>query len=142
MHIRGTFDVKLTPLPGDDTTGGDAIGRMALDKQFHGDLEAQSYGQMIAHRSATPGSAGYVAMEQVKGTLGGKQGSFVLQHSATMSRGASSLTRCGLENAIHGAALADRSFLQGVASGRSVLGAVWVCADLRPSVALGRTLVE
>lgn len=91
-RIRGTFTVKLTPLPGDDTTGGAAIGRMALDKQFHGDLNAHSYGQMIAHSTMTPGSAGYVAMEQVTGLLGGKSGSFVLQHSATMNRGAPSLT--------------------------------------------------
>ena len=91
-RIRGTFTVKLTPLPSDPSTGGDAIGRMALDKQFQGELDAHSYGQMIAHSTATPGSAGYVAMEQATGTLGGKRGSFVLQHSATMNRGTPSLT--------------------------------------------------
>ena len=91
-RIRGTFTVKMAPLPGDDSTGGTAIGRMSLDKQFQGDLDAHSSGQMIAHSTATPGSAGYVAMEQVKGTLGGKRGSFVLQHFATMNRGTPSLT--------------------------------------------------
>jgi hypothetical protein len=91
-RIRGTFDVKLAPLPGDPSTGGDAIGRLSIDKQFHGDLDAHSHGQMIAHSTATPGSAGYVALEQVTGRLGGRNGSFVLQHSATMNRGAPQLT--------------------------------------------------
>lgn len=90
-HIRGTFTVKLAPLPGDEATGGAAIGRMSIDKQFQGDLDAHSFGQMIAHGTQTPGSAGYVAMEQVSGSLGGKSGSFVLQHSAIMDRGAPSL---------------------------------------------------
>ena len=90
-RIRGTFDVKLGPMPGDPATGGDAIGRLSIDKQFHGDLNATSRGQMIAHSTATPGSAGYVALEQVTGLLGGKSGTFVLQHSGTMNRGAASL---------------------------------------------------
>ena len=60
---------------------------MSLDKQFHGALEATSRGEMIAYRSAVAGSAGYVAMETVRGTLDGRAGSFVLQHSSTMTRG-------------------------------------------------------
>ena len=91
-RIRGTFTVKMTPLPGDDATGGAAIGRMAIDKQFQGELSGQSYGQMIAHGNPASGSAGYVAMEQVTGAIGGKSGSFVLQHSATMNRGTPSLS--------------------------------------------------
>ena len=91
MHASGSFDVRLAPQPGDDATGGDAIGRMALEKRFHGDLDATSKGQMLAHRSAFAGSAGYVAMELVRGTLGGREGTFVLQHSGTMDRGAANL---------------------------------------------------
>jgi hypothetical protein len=64
---------------------------MTIDKQFHGPLEAHSLGQMLAWRTATPGSAGYVAMERVTGRLDGREGSFVLQHSGSMDRGASSL---------------------------------------------------
>ncbi len=60
---------------------------MSIDKQFHGDLEAASKGQMLAVRTAVKGSAGYVAMERVVGTLAGRAGSFVLQHSSTMTRG-------------------------------------------------------
>jgi hypothetical protein len=65
---------------------------MALDKQFHGDLEATSKGQMLAAMTDVQGSAGYVAMERVKGTIEGRSGTFVLQHSATMTRGAPQLS--------------------------------------------------
>jgi Protein of unknown function (DUF3224) len=82
-QAKGTFDVKMTP-QADDTAD---VGRMTLDKTFHGDLEASSIGQMIAVRTPTEGSAGYVAMERVTGTLGGKKGSFALQHFGTMNRG-------------------------------------------------------
>ena len=86
-HASGPFDVKLVPQPVEDATGGAAIGRMALDKRFHGDLDATSKGQMLAHRSGVAGSAGYVAMEVVSGALHGRSGTFVLQHSGTMTRG-------------------------------------------------------
>jgi hypothetical protein len=65
---------------------------MSLDKQFHGDLEATSKGEMIATQTDVKGSAGYVAMERVTGTLAGRKGSFVLQHSATMNRGVPELS--------------------------------------------------
>lgn len=82
-QAKGTFDVKMVP-QADDTAD---VGRMTLDKTFLGDLEASSIGQMIAVRTPTEGSAGYVAMERVTGTLGGKKGSFALQHFGTMNRG-------------------------------------------------------
>jgi hypothetical protein len=61
---------------------------MSIDKQFHGDLDATSQGEMLSAMSAVEGSAGYVAIERVSGTLHGRSGSFVLQHNATMTRGA------------------------------------------------------
>jgi hypothetical protein len=84
-HARGTFDVKTIPQPTDDASV--AIGRLLLDKQFHGDLQATSNGQMLAVRTGVANSAGYVAMEQVTGTLLGRTGTFALQHSGTMNRG-------------------------------------------------------
>jgi hypothetical protein len=86
-HARGTFDVKLTPQAGED--GADAgVARMVIDKQFHGDLEATSKGQMLSSAATiVKGSGGYVAMERVTGKLKGRTGSFVLQHSGTMTRG-------------------------------------------------------
>jgi hypothetical protein len=82
----GTFAVKVTPqAPEEGDTSG--IGRLLLDKQFEGDLEATSKGQMLAISSAIEGSAGYVAMEQVTGTLHGKTGAFALQHFGKMTRG-------------------------------------------------------
>ena len=89
MTAAGPFEVKVIPQP----PGEDAeIGRLTLDKKFHGDLEATSKGQMLAFNSSVKGSAGYVAMEQVAGTLQGRQGTFVLQHSGTMTRGNGQLT--------------------------------------------------
>ena len=84
----GTFDVKTIPQSPEDQAGGDAIGRLWLDKQFHGELEAKSLGTMLGARTPVQGSAGYVAMEKVTGTLKGQPGSFVLQHYGVMTRGA------------------------------------------------------
>jgi hypothetical protein len=91
IHASGTFDVKLTPQAAEEGDAG--LGRMAIDKQFHGDLEGTSKGFMLAS-SATivKGSGGYVAMEKVTGTLKGRAGSFVLQHSGTMTRGTPQLS--------------------------------------------------
>jgi len=86
--IAGRFDVTLGPQPADERPLGAAISRLSLDKRFHGALDARSEGQMLAFRSAVEGSAGYVAMERVEGHLEGRAGSFVLQHSGTMERGA------------------------------------------------------
>ena len=84
----GTFEVKLTPQKPDNKEAESAnIGRMSIDKQFHGDLEATSKGEMLAAGTDVKGSAGYVAIERVTGTLHGRSGSFILQHSGTMTRG-------------------------------------------------------
>lgn len=80
---RGTFEPKLTPVP----MHSPALGRMTIDKEIHGDLEATTQGEMLAAMTAVKGSAGYVAMELVTGTLNGKKGTFVLQHYAFMNRG-------------------------------------------------------
>jgi hypothetical protein len=90
QKAAGTFDVKLTPQ--DDKTGDALLGRLTIDKQFRGDLEATSQGQMLTAMTGVKGSAGYVAIEKVSGTLQGRTGTFVLQHSGTMARGAQSLT--------------------------------------------------
>jgi hypothetical protein len=91
-HAAGPFDVKLTPQPPEEGVGDSSVGRMALDKQFHGDLQAASKGQMLSTMGDVKGSAGYVAMERVSGTLHGRKGTFALQHSGTMTRGTPSLT--------------------------------------------------
>lgn len=86
MTARGTFDVKMSPQPPDDGSGG-SFGRFFLDKTFHGDLEATSKGQMLSSGDPSSGSGAYVALELVTGTLSGKQGSFVLVHRGTMRGG-------------------------------------------------------
>jgi len=84
----GPFDTQLSPQPPTEAASRAGLTRMTLDKRFHGALEATSAGEMLSFRSAVAGSAGYVAMETVRGTLDGRAGSFVLQHSSTMDRGA------------------------------------------------------
>ena len=92
-HATGTFEVKIDPQPAEEKTGGAAIGRMLLDKQFHGDLEATSKGTLLAAGSGAKGtSGGYVALEIVTGTLKGRTGTFVLQHTGIMDRGTPSLS--------------------------------------------------
>ncbi len=89
---RGTFEVKLTPQASDDAAGGATLGRMTLDKQFHGDLEATGKGEMLTAMTGVEGSAGYVAIERVSGKLHNRKGTFVLQHSGTMARGTQQLS--------------------------------------------------
>ena len=87
MTARGTFDVKVVLQAADDGAAG-PFSRLFLDKQFHGDLEGTSKGQMLGAMSAVEGSGGYVALELVSGTLDGRRGSFILQHNGTMTKGA------------------------------------------------------
>jgi Protein of unknown function (DUF3224) len=91
-HATGPFEVKLAPQPADANAGGEMFSRLLIDKQFHGDLEATSKGTMIAAGTPVKGSAGYVAIEFVTGTLHGRAGSFTLQHSGTMTRGTPTLS--------------------------------------------------
>jgi hypothetical protein len=86
QHASGPFDVKLAPLDPAFKTEDNSIGRMSIDKQFHGDLEATSKGEMLYAGTAKT-SGGYVAIERVSGTLNGRSGAFTLQHNATMTNG-------------------------------------------------------
>jgi len=93
QRVQGEFEVRMLPQPSPQAGGEpQAPGRMLLDKRFSGAMEGVSQGQMLTFRSAVEGSAGYVAMELFKGRLAGRRGSFVLQHSGTLNRGAPGLT--------------------------------------------------
>jgi hypothetical protein len=87
----GNFDVKLDTLAAYNSDPDARIGRRTIDKQFHGDLEATSCGEMLSAMTAVEGSAAYVAIERVSGTLHGRRGAFTLQHHATMTRGVPAL---------------------------------------------------
>lgn len=91
-RATGTFEVKISPQPADAYADGVSVARMTIDKTFAGELEATSKGQMLSAMGGVKGSAGYVAIERVSGSLAGRRGTFVLQHSATMDRGSPSLT--------------------------------------------------
>lgn len=88
-HARGKFDVQIKPLTGD--AAETALTRMSIDKQFHGELEGTSQGQMLAAATTVKDSAGYVAIERVTGTLQDRQGTFLLQHHGLMARGTGDL---------------------------------------------------
>lgn len=83
----GTFEVSLLPIAGNEGP----IAAMSIDKTFHGDLQGRSVGQMLAFRSDVEGSAGYVAMERVSGSIAGLHGAFTLQHDGLMTRGTPAL---------------------------------------------------
>jgi hypothetical protein len=91
-RASGTFTVKLTPQELHTQIEGAPVGRLSIDKQFQGDLEGSSIGEMLSAMTDVKGSAGYVAIERVAGTLHGKRGTFVLQHSGTMTRGVPQLS--------------------------------------------------
>ena len=92
QQISGRFDVKMLPQPPQDEAAGAVIGRMLLDKRYHGELDATGHGQMLAAHGSEKGSAGYVAIEYVNGSLQGRSGSFVLQHTGIMDRSTPQLT--------------------------------------------------
>jgi hypothetical protein len=93
QHASGTFDVKMAPQkPDSEIEQAANLARMTADKVYHGDLEATAKGEMIASPIDAKGSGGYVALERVTGSLKGRKGSFVLQHSGTMTRGTPSLS--------------------------------------------------
>jgi Protein of unknown function (DUF3224) len=90
-RASGPFEVSLKPLPMDTDSESQLLGRMSIDKLFHGDLEGSSKGQMLTGGTSIRNSAGYVAIERVTGTLKGRRGSFALQHTGIMNRGVPSL---------------------------------------------------
>lgn len=87
-HASGPFEVKLVAQGAPDKAQGSTLARMSIDKEYHGGLEATAKGEMLTAGTEVKGSAGYVAIERVTGTLNSRAGSFVLQHSGTLTRGA------------------------------------------------------
>ena len=87
QHATGTFTTRFEPMPIED----DTLSRMAVEKTIEGDLTGSGRGQMLSVGTPIEGSAGYVLIERITGTLHGRTGSFLLQHSGLMDRGASTL---------------------------------------------------
>lgn len=86
-HAAGTFEVSLSPQPHQEGTGDPSIGRLAISKQFQGDLTGSSNGEMLSAGTEIEESAAYVALERVRGTLEGRSGTFALHHTGVMTRG-------------------------------------------------------
>jgi hypothetical protein len=91
-RANGAFDVKISPLTLSEQSADPKLGRMAIEKQYHGDLEAAAKGEMLTAQSEMKDSGVYVAVERVTGTLNGKRGSFAMYHSGIMNRGKPELT--------------------------------------------------
>ena len=92
-HIaKGSFTVDMKPQVEPTSVEGVSTGRLSLNKRFEGDLIATGQGEMLTALTAVKGSAGYVAIERVTGTLHGRSGSFVFQHAGTMNQGAQQLS--------------------------------------------------
>jgi len=91
-HAKGSFNVDLVPLAVNESVADDLRGRMSINKRFSGDLEASSVGEMLTAGTPTRGSAAYVAIERVSGTLHGRKGAFSLYHTGVMDRGAPTLS--------------------------------------------------
>jgi len=91
-RASGSFEVSMQPLANTEVSADPMLGRFLLTKKFSGDLEAQARGHMLSAGTPVKGSAGYVAIDQVTGTLEGRKGSFILQHSGSMKRGVPSLS--------------------------------------------------
>ena len=92
QQAKGEFDVALHHEPACAMGGGASAGHYRFEKHFHGDLDASSVVHMLAVGTDVPGSAAYVAIERLSGTLHGRTGSFFLQHNGVMNRGAASLS--------------------------------------------------
>jgi hypothetical protein len=91
-RASGSFEVSMQPLANSEVSADPMLGRFLLDKKFTGDLEASARGHMLSAGTGIKGSAAYVAIDRVTGALDGRKGSFVLQHSGSMKRGAPSLS--------------------------------------------------
>ena len=89
--ITGEFDVKMGPEAMSAVAADSGIGRMSLDKHYHGALEANGKGEMLAYMDRALGSGAYVAMERVRGSLDGRSGAFLLHHTGVMTRNAPNL---------------------------------------------------
>ena len=88
LRATGSFDVTLKPLDAYAKSDSPLLGRMSIDKQYHGDLEATARGEMLTGMTAVKESGVYVAVERVSGTLGVKRGTFIMHHTGVMERGA------------------------------------------------------
>lgn len=91
-QVTGEFEVRMTPETLSDTAAQSGLGRLSLNKRYHGALDASAQGEMLSVRASVAGSAGYVALERVEGSLDGRHGSFYLQHSGSMMRGTPKLS--------------------------------------------------
>ncbi len=92
QQAKGEFHVSRRVEPACEMGDGVEAGHSRIDKRFHGPLDATSVVHMLAVGTATSGSAAYVAIERIVGTLDGRSGSCFMQHNGVMTRGEPALS--------------------------------------------------
>ena len=87
-RATGTFTTVFEPQESAEAW----LGRARVLKTIEGELTGSGHAEMLSVGTEVAGSAGYVAIELITGTLDGRGGTFVLQHNGLMTRGEGSLT--------------------------------------------------
>lgn len=86
-HAAGTFEIESWDEQPYEEQDGTRLTRTRLTKTFSGDVEGESAAELLMAYGSEEGSAAYVGLERVTGSVHGRSGSFVLRHSAVMERG-------------------------------------------------------
>lgn len=87
----GTFQIHMKPYAPQGVSSP-RIGRMHFDKDWRGDLQGHSQGEMLSVGDPASGTASYVVLEMFTGTLHGRSGSFAFRQSGDMHAGQVTLT--------------------------------------------------
>jgi hypothetical protein len=87
MDAKSSFTITTWDAMPYDEAEGATLSKTSIEKIFTGDLEGTSRAEALMAVSPVEGSAAYVAIERIAGTLHGRTGTFVLHHSATSTAG-------------------------------------------------------
>ena len=109
MHATATFEVKTwDEQPYEETADGSKLTRARVTKSFAGDIEGDA---TLEYLMAYPADSAvsYVGLERIVGRLGGRAGSFVLQHTGLDEGG----TTTGTFTVVPGSGTGDLRGLRG-----------------------------
>jgi hypothetical protein len=104
-QVSSVFEIEgWDEQPFDEGPGNAKLTRASVAKQYAGDVEGASVTEwLMAYQP--DGSAVFVGLERIKGTVGGRLGSLVLQHVGRFEDGAAKaeLTILSGTDELHGA---------------------------------------
>ena len=86
-HAKATFTLKSwEEKTYDEIEGSPKLTRASVTKSYQGDIEGEGKLEyLMMYLSAS--SASFIGLERVVGSVGGRSGSFVLQHRGTFEGG-------------------------------------------------------